>query len=149
MLTSESSIPKKLNKGSEASADGFVDTPTSAPSYMIAKIMRALREALQVLRPLTLWRHSLCLPISMDWEISWLSWSSDCNSLKSWMGNLAVLEMSWNQVLGKISFDVDEIDSNKELEWKVPESQYPRVWTMSGLSFSSSILEYTNLRSNT
>lgn len=41
-LTSESSIPKQLNKGSEAPADGFVDIPTSAPSYLIVRRLSAL-----------------------------------------------------------------------------------------------------------
>lgn len=44
--------------------DGFVDTLTSATSYLIVKMLSALGGALQVLRPLTLCGHSFCLPIS-------------------------------------------------------------------------------------
>ena len=41
-------------------------------------------------------------------------------SLKYWMGKLAVLEISLNQVFRGKSFGVVEVESSKELEYNVP-----------------------------
>jgi hypothetical protein len=43
------------------------------------------------------------------------------------MGDLAVLKTSWEQVFKGNSFKEVEVESNKGLEWKVPDSQHPRV----------------------
>jgi hypothetical protein len=37
------------------------------------------------------------------------------------MDKLGILEMSWKQVFRGDSFNVVEVESIKELEWKVPE----------------------------
>jgi hypothetical protein len=42
------------------------------------------------------------------------------------MGELVVLEMSWKQIFRGNSSDVVEIESSKELERRVSESQHPR-----------------------
>ena len=43
------------------------------------------------------------------------------------MGELTVLEKFWKQVFRGNSFDVVEVESNKELEWQVSESQHLSV----------------------
>lgn len=53
---------KEAKQRQSIPADGFVDTLTSATSYLIVKMLSALGGALQVLRPLC--GHSFCLPIS-------------------------------------------------------------------------------------
>ena len=86
----------------------------------------------------------ICLPVTLCWESSLLSWHLDYDSLKGWIGKLAVLEKFWKQVFKRSSFDVVEVESSVTLEWMVPESQHPGVWIFSGLCFFSFILRFWN-----
>ena len=61
----------------------------------------------------------ICLPGIMCWESSSIRWNLDYGSLKGWIGDLDILEKFWKQLFRRNSFNVLEVESNKETEWKV------------------------------